>query len=519
MAIVHSGPVRRRPGCELTITQQLGITAAVLVTLVGATSVASLVAVHRLGARLDTAFGKNVRAADLLGLIGVEMRVLKGLSSKTQFDYVAERVLVADPRHNITSNLGPCGACHSVGDPSKRRSSFDAVAAAAASHAEQLGGIVSGKPAQESLHSIRSGIAEWQQLYADYLALTRADDFHEAHGIVRDRMQPLLARVDAARSALEQDQQLAMTAARKSAAESISRMRWTAIALVVFACLCGAGSVAAGIRIKRQLREISAQLGQRARRVAEDAGLIRSAGDELARAATEQAASIEETSAASREINGTAADNSKRCSTATELVAEVLHQTELTQGVLADTTSAMEKIDASSNCMSAIIKTVNDIAFQTNILALNAAIEAARAGHSGVAFAVVADEVRNLAGRCTQAARETGELIEQSLLQIREGKLRLSGLASGIHSISESAHPVGAIANEVRVGSQAQARSLAEIGTSLETIEQVTQTTAAGAEQAATISEKLASEATALEEAVVRLNALVGAPPLQHPLC
>src|SRR5262249_23611979 len=145
----------------------------------------------------------------------------------------------------------------------------------------------------------------------------------------------------------------------------------------------------------------------------------------------------------------------------------------------------MQEIDASSNKIARIIKVIDEIAFQTNILALNAAVEAARAGEAGLGFAVVADEVRNLAQRCAQAARDTTGLIEESIRTSHDGNARLDQMAAAVRAMMENLLRIKRLVDEVNLGNKEQARGMEQIAHAVIQMEQVTQQTAAGAEQSA----------------------------------
>jgi methyl-accepting chemotaxis protein/methyl-accepting chemotaxis protein-1 (serine sensor receptor) len=172
---------------------------------------------------------------------------------------------------------------------------------------------------------------------------------------------------------------------------------------------------------------------------------------------------------------------------------------------------SMQEINTSSDKISKIIKVIDEIAFQTNILALNAAVEAARAGEAGMGFAVVADEVRNLAQRCAQAAKDTAALIEESIAKSNDGKIKLDQVAHAVHSITESASKVRTLVDEVNLGSQEQARGIEQISKGVAQMEQLTQRTAASAEQSASAGEELSAQAEAMHSVVERLSVLAGA--------
>ena len=157
---------------------------------------------------------------------------------------------------------------------------------------------------------------------------------------------------------------------------------------------------------------------------------------------------------------------------------------------------------------------IDEIAFQTNILALNAAVEAARAGEACMGFAVVADEVRNLAQRSAQAAKDTAAMIEESITKATDGNAKVDQVATAIRAIraiTEEAAKVRTLVDEVNLGSDEQTRGIEQIGKAIAEMEQVTQTTAANAEQGASAAAELQAQSDTLKQVVERLAAMVGA--------
>jgi methyl-accepting chemotaxis protein len=230
----------------------------------------------------------------------------------------------------------------------------------------------------------------------------------------------------------------------------------------------------------------------------------------LAEGASEQAASLEQTSASTEEISSITRKNADNA----QQVAGLMQQTEQGAGEVDQSldrmVEQMKEIDGSSNKIARIIKVIDEIAFQTNILALNAAVEAARAGEAGLGFAVVADEVRNLAQRCAQAARDTALLIEESIATSRDGNGRLDQMAGAIRSMTENTLRVKALIDEVNLGSQEQTRGMEQIARAVLQMEKVTQRTAAGAEQSAAAGTQLDGHANDLKTLVGEMRAMVG---------
>jgi methyl-accepting chemotaxis protein/methyl-accepting chemotaxis protein-1 (serine sensor receptor) len=244
--------------------------------------------------------------------------------------------------------------------------------------------------------------------------------------------------------------------------------------------------------------------------VASAASQVAASAQSLSQGATEQAASLEETSASMEEMASMTRRNSEHAEQAAALVGTVAERVEGSNALLADMVSSMNGIRESSQQVARIIRTIDEIAFQTNILALNAAVEAARAGAAGMGFAVVADEVRTLAQRSAQAAKDTEALIDASIARSHEGAARVGDVTRAIASIAESVAAVQAIVHDVREASRQQSQGVSQVAQALTQMEQVTQTTAATAEEAAAASEELNREAWMSMEVVKRLGGLIG---------
>ena len=192
------------------------------------------------------------------------------------------------------------------------------------------------------------------------------------------------------------------------------------------------------------------------------------------------------------------------------MVSESQSQFTSTNRQLGEMVTAMDEINLSSGKISKIIKVIDEIAFQTNILALNAAVEAARAGESGMGFAVVAEEVRNLAQRSAQAAKDTAQLIEDSIGKSSSGKDKVELVATAIHLMTEDFTKIKTLVDEVSQGSKQQTDGIGQVRRALSQMEQVSQGTAASAEEGAAAAEQLNAQSEALKVIVVRLNSMAG---------
>ncbi len=333
----------------------------------------------------------------------------------------------------------------------------------------------------------------------------------EMDRLLRTELIPLYQAYIGAIDALIARKSADADAARRAVEATVSTSSRLILLLVVGA-LAGGLLVAwlISTRIRRTLSEVAASLGAGSNEVAAAATQVTSASQTLASGASEQAASLEETSASLEEISSMTKRNAESAASATTLANQTRTAAETGAGDVQAMNSAMDAIKASSDNIAKIIKTIDEIAFQTNILALNAAVEAARAGEAGAGFAVVADEVRALAQRSAQAARETAERIEDSISKSENGVAISAKVAASLGEIVTKAREVDTLIAGIATASKEQSQGISEVLKAVSVMDKLTQGNAASAEESAAAAEELNAQAHLMDRAVVELTALVG---------
>lgn len=243
------------------------------------------------------------------------------------------------------------------------------------------------------------------------------------------------------------------------------------------------------------IRESSMQLTAGADQVA-------SASQALAQGSTEQASAIEEITVSMEDIAKKTNDNASLANNVDQLVQKMVVDAEKGNDQMKNVVAAMEAISASSHSISKVIKTIDDIAFQTNILALNATVEAARAGVHGKGFAVVAEEVKNLAEKSSSAAQETAELIQSSIDKVEAGSKNVVSMGDALSALQSYMQEIAESVGNIAIASNDQATAVAQINQAIEQVSQVVQTNSATSEECAAASEELSNQALSLRNMI-----------------
>ena len=222
----------------------------------------------------------------------------------------------------------------------------------------------------------------------------------------------------------------------------------------------------------------------------------------LSQGATEQASSIEELSATISEISEKINNTANNAKEANELTLSSGQEVKQGNKQMSEMVKAMEEISLASNEISRILKTIDDIAFQTNILALNAAVEAARAGEAGKGFAVVADEVRNLAAKSAEASKNTANLIENSIKAVENGSEIMNNTVESLQRIIDKTNETISIVDTIARESSEQAIAVNQVTLGIEEISSIVQTNSASFEESAATSEELNNQSKMLKSLI-----------------
>ncbi len=262
--------------------------------------------------------------------------------------------------------------------------------------------------------------------------------------------------------------------------------------------------------ITKPVTRIIASLSAGAEQTSAAAGQVSASSQSLAQGASEQAASLEETGSSLEEMSSMTRKNAETANQASTLSGEARNAAQRGNSAMDRMSKAIGDIQASATETAKIIKTIDEIAFQTNLLALNAAVEAARAGEAGKGFAVVADEVRNLAMRSAEAAKNTSSLIEGSVGASRNGVAMAEEVAAVLREITAASEKVNGLVGEITAACNEQAQGIGQVNTAVSQMDKVTQSNAANAEESAAAAEELSSQAESLKAVVGELIDLVG---------
>lgn len=472
----------------MTIGKQIGLALGGIVAACGVVGLAGWRAVNALSARLDESIQVSARQIELSGDLRASVFTFR----------LQERGMLLFSHIRAQQQVADC------------RDAFDKAMSKSFETIRQIRPLLRTDHGREIVDRIAAGVKQYQTDQLPVRTLLGTGKLAEAtqwdkNLLVSDGGK-IIAALDEYGSLIH-----SFNANADEAAARVEQIAKTVLAFGLLGCAALGGIVAFAMRAAtRKLQVTAHELHVATQEIAGAATQVSSSSTSLAQAVTEQAASLQETSAASEHINSVARINTDKSRSAADVVAQSGQKFELANASLEQTVTAIAEINAQSGKISNVLKVIDDIAFQTNILALNAAVEAARAGEAGMGFAVVADEVRSLAQRCAQAAKDTAELVGESVRKSNDGKSKVDQVAAAIRAITSEAGQVKTLVDEMNQGSQEQARGIEQISKTISQMQGVTQQSAANAEESAAAAVELSTQSGALKSILDRLTALAG---------
>jgi methyl-accepting chemotaxis protein len=352
---------------------------------------------------------------------------------------------------------------------------------------------------------------------AKILALSRELKTAEAEVLMEQQLEPAVNEYQQALQVLAEFNRSSGDDSGRQIVEAVSHAKSGVVIALIAALIVGSTIALVIVRgtsaiLVGSVRELTAGAAQ----VSSAASQLSGSAQSLSTGASTQAAALEETSASMEEMASMTRQNAEHSTQGAHLMNDVDRRVKDSDEVLSAMIASMKSIQESSGKVSKIIRTIDEIAFQTNILALNAAVEAARAGEAGMGFAVVAEEVRNLAHRSAVAAKDTSALIEASIANAAQGDRHVRAVAEAFTTITTSVAEAKRLVDDVSSASRQQTQGIDQVSSAIGQLEQLTQRTAANSEECAAASEELNTQADATMNVVARLQAFVGGKALAH---
>ena len=470
---------------RLNFIQRIILSFSALVAILIATGVVAYRAKQSILAELSTVTGALLPATDLL----------------LQIDRDLHQALIAE-RSLLLPNEDPAVRKKHLGD-------YETNLGQVSTRWAEFQGLIAPLMNPE----VKGHIADFDTLFAAWKPVSAA--------LLQEGAAPTAAQIaqagagfDAAREHLDALSQITDTfiddAQAKSESVAVATDRQLLGTLVVGIAVGVLMTFLVGVRTGRTLRDLATSLATGADHTAAAAEQINASSQTVAEGATQQAASLEETSAALEETVSMIRRNTESARNATTTARDTQTAADTGAAEVSRLMEAMTDLKASSGNIASTLKTIDEIAFQTNILALNAAVEAARAGEAGAGFSVVADEVRTLAQRCAQAARETADRITDSIEKSERGFDVSQRVAAHLTGILSKTNEMVELVTGISKASEEQLAGVTQVNGAVTDMDRVTQANAAAAEETASASEELNAQAASLHIAVADLANLIG---------
>lgn len=469
-----------------------------------------------LGAKFRTGFLISLAVTAILGL--TTLLSLRSLSAL--FDHATEKTAAKlELAGDVNSAEGDLyhaqramllsAFTHDRDGVEKHRREFDTQLTGMKAGMDKLEAMLETEQGKRNMGLMKTALDQWLAAYPEVVRQAQSGNPAKANAISADKVNPAYLDFEDAAYKLSSQQRELLAQDSATAHAEYTKDLWLVIGLITLCAVVGGVMFLLIRQVNGQLRRIVGELAQGASQVAAAAGQISAGSQSLSQGASEQAAAVEQVSASLQEIGAAAQHNEADASAAVRMMGEAGAMVGRSNTALSQMQSSMTTIKESSQNVAKIIRTIDEIAFQTNILALNAAVEAARAGDAGKGFAVVAEEVRSLAQRAAAAAKDTAALIEESIGNSGQGAERLQQVSTAFGEISGHSTNVKGLIEQIDAAGKQQLQGIEQVSTAIQQVSTVTQTNASSAEESAAAAQELSAQSLTVRDLIGQLARMV----------
>jgi methyl-accepting chemotaxis protein/methyl-accepting chemotaxis protein-1 (serine sensor receptor) len=358
-----------------------------------------------------------------------------------------------------------CLSCHDDAMLNAHLQRFEVAGRTVSANLEELSALA---PRSAPLvQKLETNIRQWREAYGEYVRLSNAGRFDEAHDLLTGRIFPILNQAEASASELERGAQVEMEASNRQGEDNVRFWRQIAIALVVVCLMTAAMILRIVYGSTSKLKSLVRNLISLAGHFSNAGAQVAASGAELERSAAAQAGSLNEATDEARHANLLANSSASEAHDAQVHMEEASKESLEAGKAVVSLQEAMTGMDESTRMITGTLRSINEIAFQTNLLALNASVEAARAGQAGLGFSVVAGEIRTLAARCSEAANETATLVEEIESRSKAGRDRLALASSIIQRIEKRTGTAASALSRISDSIHRQSTEIAQMDTAI----------------------------------------------------